>query len=113
MSNYIAQTPTGGAGVSINGSKPIVNPLLDPNLVTVGDLINKLLPFIYAIAALLLFGILLWGGYDFILSRGEPEKISAARMKITAGIIGFVLLVISYILVRILGYIFGINVGII
>ena len=112
MSNLLAQTPTGGAGVSINGER-IVNPLLDPNLVTVGDLINKLLPFIYALAALILFGILLWGGYDFILSRGEPDKINGARMKITAGIIGFVLLVISYVLVRLIGYIFGINGGII
>ena len=112
MSNLLAQTPTGGAGVSINGQR-IVNPLLDPKLVTVGDLINKLLPFIYAFAALILFGVLLWGGYDFILSRGEPEKIGAARMKITAGIIGFVLLVISYLLVRLIGYIFGINGGII
>jgi hypothetical protein len=101
------------AGVSINGGPTIANPLLDSKLVTLGDVINRLLPFLYGLAALILFGVLLWGGYDFILSRGEPEKIGGARMKITAGIIGFVLLVISYLLVRILGYIFGIQGGII
>lgn len=112
MNRLLAQTPTGGAGVSINGQR-IVNPLLDPKLTSIGDIINKLLPFLYGIAAIILFLVILWGGYDFLLSQGEAEKVSSARAKITAGIIGFVLLVISYLLVRILGYIFGISGGII
>lgn len=101
-----------GVCAMVNGQR-ICNTLLNKNLFTIGAIINTLLPFLYGFAAIILLFVLLWGGYDFILSRGEAEKINTARMKITAGIIGYVLLVISFLLVRILAYIFGLTGGII
>lgn len=79
--------------------------------VTLGNIINVVLPFVIMLCGILLFFIFVWGGYDFMLSRGEPGRIKAARAKITAGIIGFVLLVLSYFIVNLISYIFGIGGG--
>lgn len=44
------------------------------------------------IGALLTFGYLIWGGFDWILSQGDSGKVEAARKKITHAIIGLMLL---------------------
>lgn len=95
------------------GGQTITNPLLDSSFTSIGDVINRVLPFLYGIAGIILFFILIWGGIDMVASGGDAEKVGAGRMKITAGIIGFILLVISFLLVRILAYVFGLSNGII
>jgi len=78
-----------------------------------GDLINKIVPFVMSLAGILLFFILMWGGYDYMMSQGEAAKIKSARAKITAGVVGFVLLMLSYLMTKLLSYIFGVGEGII
>lgn len=70
------------------------------------------MPFIMAIAGILLFLILLWGGYDYLTSRGLPDKIKSANAKITSAIVGFILLVLSFLITRVISYIFGVGRGI-
>lgn len=106
MKTLIAQ-----AGVTIDGQE-IKNPYLDPSINTLGDLINLLLPFIFGIAGIILLFVIIWGGYDFLLSQGEADKVSSARSKITAGIIGIVLLFLSYLIARVLAFVFGLDQGI-
>lgn len=100
------------AGVSVGGQN-ITNPLLNPAIQNIGDVINILLPFIYGIAGIILFALFIWGGIDIVASAGDSEKVSAGRMKITAGIIGMVLLVTAYLMATFLGSIFGLGKGII
>ncbi len=76
------------------------------------DVVNVILTFIFPFGAIILFFVLVWGGYDFLISRGNPEKVKEAQAKITTGIIGFVLLVTSYIIVKLIGVIFGLGDGI-
>ena len=64
-------------------------------------------------AALMLFFILVWGGYDFLMSHGAAEKVKSAQAKITAGIVGFVLLMLSFLIVKLISYIFNLGGGII
>lgn len=111
MSNTLAQSlqiqPGGGIGstspISISG------PLVGIN--TIGDLINVLTLFLYPFASLILFFVLILGGYDILMSHGDPEKVKSGRIKITAGIVGYVLLGLSYLISRLLGYIFGVGGG--
>lgn len=96
--------------IRINGL-PIRGPLKEIN--TLGDLINRLLSFFIPLAGIILLLVLIWGGYDFLMSGGEANKIKSAQAKITTGLIGFFILVFAYLLVKIISYIFGINTGII
>lgn len=113
MGNLLAQGPTAApVGISVGG-QTISNPLLNPSIQTLGDVVNLLLPFLYGIAGVILFFVILWGGFDILLSAGESEKVEGGRMKITSGIIGFVLLALSFLLARLVTYIFGLGNGII
>ena len=60
-------------------------------------------------SAVILFIVFIWGGYDFMMSGGSPDKIKSARAKITAGLIGFVLLIAAFVIVRLASYIFGLG----
>ncbi len=80
---------------------------------TIGDVINNLVPFVISIGGVLLFFILMWGGYDYVTSQGTPEKIKSANAKITAAVVGFILLVLSFLITRVISYIFGVGEGII
>ena len=95
--------------ISINGQN-LKGPLVGIN--NLGDLVNKLILFIFPLAAVILLFVLIWGGYDYMLSQGNPEKIKGAQAKITTGIIGFVLLTLSYLGVKLIGTIFGLGGGI-
>ena len=76
--------------------------------VTIGNLVSVILTnFVLPAASIVLLFVIIWAGYGFLTSRGEPEKLKAARAKITYGILGFVLLAISYFIVNVISYIFG------
>ncbi len=61
-----------------------------------GALINFVLRVVMIIAALLVFLYLIMGGIEYITSGGEKGKTEAARNKITAAIVGLVILAASY-----------------
>lgn len=97
--------------INVNGIK-IQGPL-DSKYTDIASIINNIIPFIISLAGIMLFFILMWGGFDYVTSQGAPEKLKTANAKITAGVIGFVLLVVSFLITRILAYIFGVGQGII
>ncbi len=95
--------------INING-QPITGPLQGIN--TLGDLVNKIVSFIIPIGSIILLFVLISGGYDFMTSGGVSDKVKGAQGKITAGLIGFVLLLTSFLIVRLISYIFGFTGGI-
>src|SRR3989339_680272 len=97
---------------SINlGGSTIEGPLKDID--TLGDLVTKMLGFIMPLAGVVLLFVLIAGGYDFMMSQGNPEKIKSAQAKITTGIIGFFILAASFLIVRVISAIFGLGGGLI
>ena len=92
MKKYLAQQLTVG-GFQINGPLQGINNL--------GDLINRAVAdLLIPLAGVILLIVLIWGGLDYMTSQGNPEKLKGAQAKISTGIIGFVLLIISYIVVK-------------
>lgn len=75
----------------------------------VGGIISVLLSFLYAIAAVLLFFIFVWGGFDILTSAGNEEKLTSGGQKITSGIIGFILLILAFFITRIVAFVFGLD----
>ena len=66
----------------------------------IGQLINKSLRFIMVIAALLVFLYLIWGGIEWITSGGDKGKTESARNKITAAVIGLIVVAASYAILQ-------------
>ena len=73
----------------------------------IGDILSALLPYIFVLAGLILLLYLVWGGFQLMLSGGDPQKASAAKGKITNAIVGFVIIFVAYWLVQILQVILG------
>jgi len=66
----------------------------------VGSLINNTLRFVMVIAALLVFMYLIWGGIEWITSGGDKTKTESARNKITAAVIGLIVVAASYAILQ-------------
>ena len=60
------------------------------------DLISGILTVVIVIGALLVLLYLIWGGIDWITSGGDSGKTEKARNKITAAVIGLIILAASY-----------------
>jgi len=63
-------------------------------------------------AGIVLLFVLISGGYDYMISQGNAEKMKSAQAKITSGVIGFILLIASFLITRIIALIFGLGEGI-
>lgn len=65
-----------------------------------GSVINGVLSFVMVIAALLVFFYLIWGGIEWITSGGDKGKTESARNKITAAVIGIIILAASFAILQ-------------
>lgn len=100
--------------IDLPGNDPIQGPLptlptTSAPMSTIGDIITRLLPLLLTISGLILFAMLVWGGYDLLFSGGDPQKAQSARTKITNAVIGFVIIFTAYWLTRLAAFIFGLK----
>lgn len=79
----------------------------DKNL---GEMISQLLPYILGFAGLALFVMLVLGGITLMTAAGDPAKSKDGYGKITASLIGFLIIFISYFVTQIIEVILGIKI---
>lgn len=82
---------------------------LNQNLNTLGGIISAVIPYLFGIAGFLLLLYLIFGGFSYMLSGGDPKATESAKQKITNAVIGFVIIFVAYWLVQILGIILGVK----
>lgn len=75
--------------------------MLDPEQFTGGnlgytELINRVINLVFIIAAALTFFYLIFGAISWITSGGDKGKVEAARNKITAAVIGLLILAATW-----------------
>ena len=97
---------------SLNFGNQTIQGPLDQSVDSLGKIITKTLGFIMPLAGIVLLSVLISGGYDYMMSQGNADKIKSAQAKITSGIIGFILLIVSFLITRIIAVIFGLGGGI-
>jgi len=106
---YLAQA----LNISNEGGTPTqIQGPLDESVSSLGGIITKALGFIMPMAGIVLLFVLISGGYDYMISQGNAEKMKSAQAKITSGVIGFILLIASFLITRIIALIFGLGEGI-
>jgi len=92
-----------------------INPTTLPTLfpparfANIGSFLNLIIPLLMSAAAIILLFMLIWGGYSVLTAGGDAEKLKKAQKIFQFSIIGFIIIVCSYLLVKILGAIFKIN----
>ncbi len=75
-----------------------------------GDLINNVLPNVFIIAGLVIFIMIVAGGFMLIANAGNPDKQKDARGIITSAIIGFVVVFTSYWIIQIIQIVTGVPI---
>lgn len=74
---------------------------------TLGDIIVAAIPYLFTGAGLILLLYLIYGGYQYMLSKGDPAKLKETQAIITNAIVGFLVIFIAYWLVQAAGIVFG------
>ncbi len=81
-----------------------------PQIVQLTELISKIIGFIAPIAGIGFFLILVYAGYLYIFSFGDPGKAGKARSAMLTAVIGLVVLVLIYLVYVAIGLMTGCNV---
>jgi len=92
-----------------------VNPTTLPTLfpparfANISSFLNLIIPLLMSLAAVVFLFMLIWGGYAILTASGNPENIKKAQKIFQFSFLGFIIIIVSYLLVKILGIIFKIN----
>jgi hypothetical protein len=76
---------------------------------TLGAVIGKLLPYIYVVAGLCLLFMLISGGITLMTAAGDAGKTKEGYGKLTAGLIGFLIIFVSYFVAQIVEVVLGVK----
>lgn len=68
---------------------------------TASGLIGKILGIVLGIVGLIAVLFLVWGGFQYITSAGDEEKVEKAKGTMINALIGVVVVLLAYALVRI------------
>jgi len=71
-----------------------------------GNIINLLAPA----AGIAFFIMMLVGGYQFLTSGGDPKSAGAARNTLTFAVIGIILVIASWLILKLIAQVTGTNV---
>ena len=94
----------------------ITNPALGPSLQTktgvdfFQDLIPRIVGLAFLVGVLVFFFIMITGAIQWITSGGDKAGIESARGKITNAIVGVVILLSLFALLKVIEDFFGINI---
>lgn len=84
-----------------------------PNTLNLADLLTKggfnLIDFLFIIIGLIFFANLVMAGWDYMFSSGDPKKVSVATSRLINGIIGLVVAVAAFIIVRLVTNMLGLG----
>ena len=72
--------------------------------------VKGIIQFILVIAFVAAFIFLLIGGLRWITAGGDEKAVSSARNMITAALIGLVIVLVAYAIIRLVEIFFGVNI---
>ena len=82
----------------------------DVDLSTPGKIISRALTYAFPIAGTILFVMILWGGFEMISGATESKSMEAGKQRITAAVVGFLLLFAAYWMTQLVQIVFNISI---
>lgn len=80
------------------------------DLSTPGGILSRVLTFAFPIAGMILFVMIVWGGFEILAGANEKKSLDSGKQRVTAAIVGYLLLFCAYWVAQIVEYIFGIAI---
>lgn len=81
-----------------------------PTFASLETLFENVVRAAVSLAVVALFLMLLTGGFSFLFSGGDPKKLEQARGTLTNAIIGLVVIISAYLILRIIQVFTGVEV---
>ncbi len=81
-----------------------------PTIACLGDVYGNLVQAALGFAGIVLFILLLLGGFKYITSGGDPKAVESAQKTLTYAIGGLILIILSYLILVLIGAITGVKV---
>ena len=75
-----------------------------------GGIINAFLPTLLTIAGLILFGMLVMGGFTMLAGAADKESQEKGKKMITSALTGFFIIFLAYWIAQILHVVFKVNI---
>jgi hypothetical protein len=75
-----------------------------------GGIIGNVLPYLLTIAGLILFGMLVMGGFTMLAGAADKESQDKGKKMITSALTGFLVIFAAYWIAQILQVIFKVNI---
>lgn len=97
-----------GEEFKIKGNTGIKN--AGPAYQSIGDFISAILPNIYIIAGIIVFFLFIGGGFMLITSGDNPDQKGNGAKAVTAAVVGFIIIFVSYWIVQIVEILTGIDI---
>ena len=96
---------------TLNNLNPLKISSGSADLSTPGGIISRALKFfVFPIAGIILFVVLILGGFQILVGANNSKSLEEGKQRITAAIIGFILLFAAYWVAQLLEIIFGIRI---
>lgn len=96
-----------GTNVGVSGDIVPTDMLKDYSVI---QILQAVIRFILVVAFVAAFIMLLIGGIRWILAGGDEKAVSSARSTITAALIGLVIVLLAFAIIKLVEAFFGVNV---
>ncbi len=115
---FLALPTSVGAQAPIEGNYTLdeFNPLhiaqspLADDLSTPRGILSQVLAYAFPLAGLILFVMLVWGGFEILSGATTKKSLDSGKQRITSAIVGFLLLFSSYWIMRVVEIVFSVNI---
>ena len=98
------------AVVLANGDRPVVPADTLGKVTDIVAVVRAIIQFILVVAFVAAFIMLLIGGIRWITAGGDEKGVASARNMITAALIGLVVVLVAYAIIRLVELFFGFNI---
>lgn len=96
----------------MNPQAPVDIKSLSPtwqSFTTIGDLVSVVVKNAFVLAGILCFILLILGGFNVIVSAGDPKKAEKGKGAITGAVIGLLLVIGSFWIIQIINKLTGLT----
>lgn len=89
--------------------RPALAAIVGPptTITSIGDIVNKILPVVYGVVGIALFGYFVYGGFTWLTSSGQPDKIKKGTDTMLNAVIGTAIVIFAYVATRVVAGILG------
>ncbi len=104
MKNLIALTipgPNGPAEINVPAGT-------QADFQDLGSVFTRLLQYIFPLAGIILFAMILISGFQLLTSAGDPKAMDSAKQRLTWGIVGFIVIFVAFWLIKLLEFLLGV-----